>query len=119
MGPTALDDSRVIKALARADGSMTAADVAAHFDVSTVAATHCLQRLVKQGIAQVTAETISSRTGRVSEISLHYQVRPRQTMGLPGWLDPRRLPEAAVVSVRRHTQPMPGWGADEECEVSA
>lgn len=111
----ALVDSAVIKALARSDGSLTAPQIASRFGVSTVAATHCLQRLAKQGIAQVTAETVA-KPGRVSEIVLHYQVKPKRNMGLPSWLDPRQLPKA-VASVRRHTLPMPGWGADEECEV--
>ena len=108
---------KVIKALARANGSLTSYQIASRFGVSTVAATHCLQRLAKQGIAQVTAETVA-RPGRVSEIVLHYQIKPRKSLGLPAWLDPRQLP-TAVASVRRHTLPMPGWGADEECEVGA
>lgn len=109
-------DEQVATALSRADGAMTATDIAAAFGLTSVGATHCLQRLVKAGRVTVTAETVV-KPGRVSEIVLHYQTKPRKSMGLPAWLDPRRVPDA-VAGVRRYMQPMT-WAGDEECERAA
>lgn len=97
-------DQRVMQILHSRDGAVTAADVAAALGVSRCAATRSLQRIASSGMAHVRSEIVVTPT-RVSEIVLHYQIRPRRTFGLPEWLDPRRLP-VAVASVRRHVLSM-------------